>query len=49
MISPDRYIDVNAIFSHVLVSDVKMPHFKGKKENGHFGIGMHIHSSDVSL
>ena len=37
------------IFGHVLVTDAKMPHFKGKNEMGHFGIGMHIHASDISL
>ena len=26
-----------------------MGHFKGKKEMGHFYIGMHIHASDLSL
>ena len=37
------------IFSHVLVTDAKMPHFKGKKEMVHFGVGMHFHASDLSL
>ena len=30
-------------------TDAKMPHFKGKKEMGHFGIGMHIHASGLSV
>ena len=37
------------IFGHVLVTDAKMPHFKGKNEMEHFGIGMHIHTSGLSL
>ena len=36
-------------FGHILVKEAKMPHFKGKNEMGHFGIGMHIHASDLSL
>ena len=37
------------IFGHNLVTDVKMPHFKGEKEMGHFSIRIHIHASDLSL
>ena len=33
---------------HVLITDAKMPHFEGKNEMEHFGIGMHIHASDLS-
>ena len=36
-------------FGHVLVTNAKMPHFKGEKGMGHFGIDMHIHASDISV
>ena len=37
------------IFGHLPATDTKIPHFKRKIEMGYFGIGMHIHASDLSL
>ena len=43
---PQNGCDRNCMTKH---TDAKMPHFKGEKEMGHFGIGMHIHASGLSL